>query len=1069
MGDGYKTPLVTVPYAWSKPKIDGVIGDEEWAGAESANALQTVRGQLSVRQTRFWMMWDEDNLYMAMRSPLRPGERIVQKIRDRDRDINVVFDDSYEIWLDVGAKSPDGQPVFFQFLCNYAGARYDVMHEPAVGNSRLGWTAGWDPTNRISPGNDWEFEVVIPRKSIHKGEPFADGFSLTCLVARNFKRPWEQNSFEGTGSFAVRESHSRFVLSKTAPAIHVLRVADPQANAFGLELAAFGRKNETLKWSFETDGGPRMSGTLAVPKGRLARGGPGMGLDKPGPGKFRIRVTSADGSKTYLDWCALRAFGQDPKQPVATELDDKGDEVSLSLVSNPVGDYVRATGDFINFDARDRIDRCDFTVHDAGGKQIAKESFRLDELSYVRGVIRTGDVPFGQYVTRMKCIGKDGKVMLERESNFSKKDHTQFPWWNTKAGNIEKVVPPWTPVTFDKRAAKIGVWGREMTVGAAGLPAKITSQGRDLLAGPAVLRAELPDGRIVDAAGSAVKAVFQKDHRFVGQVAAKLANLDVKTQVTAEFDGMYKVEMSLVPRGKVNVKSLKVILPLAEAAAEYVHACGEGIRYGFYYGFLPRGKRGRIWDCLTVDSQPMVVGSFIPYVWVGGTGGGVCFFADSDEGWVPNDKVPAIEIRRDGKSADLVLNLIGSPATIDKPRKIVFALQASPVKPLHKGWRMDSWWCGDTFRNYVYPDGKGSLIWQSLPFTTDTEACRKMVEAQHRAVNGYIFGINKYRANAVPYYEYNTMGAVPEKAYFGEEWQASSGPLYYGKTLTDFIMYNMDKWCRETGIDGWYLDNVRPVYCDNIEAGRGYRLGDGRVQPTYTMFGMREFFLRLRAVFVDNGRAPKIVNHMTNNMIIPWNGAVDIAYDGEHHVIYPEMGKDFMDFWSLERLRVDFAGQWGTAVNFMHEYQGTWDPASHKKAMRAYTGVVALHDALPSGNSNGGNQELWIGRDRFGIEADDVEFIPYWQKDAGLTCATKDVYVGCWKRPGKVLLIVVNKGEKCDAAVKVDSAKLGLPAGSECKAWDAETEAKLGIAADGMLRVPVGRHDYRQVIVEVAK
>ena len=74
---GYKTPTITAPYAYQKPVIDGVINDAEWQGAESVNALQTTNKQVSPRQARFWMMWDEDNIYMAMRSPLREGERLV--------------------------------------------------------------------------------------------------------------------------------------------------------------------------------------------------------------------------------------------------------------------------------------------------------------------------------------------------------------------------------------------------------------------------------------------------------------------------------------------------------------------------------------------------------------------------------------------------------------------------------------------------------------------------------------------------------------------------------------------------------------------------------------------------------------------------------------------------------------------------------------------------------------------------------------------------------------------------------------------------------------------------------
>ena len=150
---GYRTPAITATYAKEKPTIDGTVGDAEWQAAESVAALQTTNRHVSPRQARFWMCWDEDNLYVAMRSPLRPGERMIRNIRDTSRDINVVFDDSYEIWVDVGSRSPDGQPVFFQYMANFDGARYDVMHEPAVGNSRLGWTAGWTVRSRLTPDN----------------------------------------------------------------------------------------------------------------------------------------------------------------------------------------------------------------------------------------------------------------------------------------------------------------------------------------------------------------------------------------------------------------------------------------------------------------------------------------------------------------------------------------------------------------------------------------------------------------------------------------------------------------------------------------------------------------------------------------------------------------------------------------------------------------------------------------------------------------------------------------------------------------------------------------------------
>jgi hypothetical protein len=230
---------------------------------------------------------------------------------------------------------------------------------------------------------------------------------------------------------------------------------------------------------------------------------------------------------------------------------------------------------------------------------------------------------------------------------------------------------------------------------------------------------------------------------------------------------------------------------------------------------------------------------------------------------------------------------------------------------------------------------------------------------------------------------------------------------------------------------------------------------------------MREFFLRLRAVFYENGKESVIVNHMTNNMILPWNAPVDLAYDGEHHVIYPEMGKDFMDFWTLERLRTDVPETWGVNINFMREYQGQWEKEAMRKAMRAYNGAVLMHDALPTGNSatDQDQRALIAVRERFGIGDSDVRFIGYWKRDAGLTCPTKDVYLAAWVKPGKVLLEVVNWGETASADVRLDLKKLGLPAHGT--AWDAEKpETRMTVSGDGRLSVPVERHDFRLIVVE---
>ena len=1087
--DNYQSPTFTLPYAQQKPNIDGAIDDAEWRGALSINALQTTQKTLSPRPTRFWLSWDENNIYVAMRSPLRAGERLIQALRRRDKDYNVVFDDSYEIYVDADTRSPDGQPVFFQFLSNFAGARWDVMHEPAVGNFRMGWQSGWQPHSRVNANHEWEMEVAIPRASIYHDAPFRDGETLRGLLARNFKRPWEQNTVEGTGSFTVRETYSKWRLSKSAPAVQLLDVADVGAQTLGLKLEAFAPKSpqplqQPLRWIFESDNNIKREGTLAP--GATVND---LGLDKTGEtGNFRIRVMQGDNA--LLDWAAQRKFG-DPKV-LAQPFDDRGDVAKLLLSLNPVHDYVRITGDFIDYDARAKIVKNRVVIRDATGKLLGQTELPLDPLSYVNGVIKLPTLPPGSYAATLTALGADGQTILTREQKFEKKDPTSFAWWNTPHGNIEKVLRPWTPVKY--RDGRFDVWGRAMRSGHAGLPSQIVTQTETLLARPMHLVAQTMDGKTLISRPLKVKTVRLQDHRAEIEASGSLGDVALTSLVTVEFDGMYKVRLTLDPHKNVRFKSLKVVVPFKNEVAQYLHACGEGIRSGYYYGFLPTDKTGRLWDSTQVTSQPMAVGSFIPYLWLGNAKGGLAWFANSDRGWVPNDKVPAIEVRRDTpQSTDFILNLVSDDFTMDAPRTVTFAWQATPVKPLHDGWRMDSWWTGDTFRDYAQVEPKGgSLIFTSIPFTLDPEKSKAMVEAQHAANNGFIFGVSKYRANAVPYFEHIRIGEqfVPEMQYFGDEWKTDvSEGLFYGKSFQDFMIHNLAGWIAQTGIDGFYIDNMNPIADANLEAGRGYRLPNGKVQPEYAMFETRDYFLRLRAVFAEAGKHDKIVLHMTNNMIIPWVGAADVALDGEMNVIYPEMNKDFMDFWSQERLRVDHPQQWGVAVNFLQEHQGNWDPVKFTKAMRAFSGSLILNDTLTSANSNGLNTPLWIGRDRFGIEAPDVEFIGYWQADKGFDSTTPDVLVSAWKRAGKVLLAVVNRGEKTRASVTIDAAKLGLAEPEKWKVSDAEAgtsidqtfahrnlekqpglwraDAQGAIVREGnRLIVPVERHDYRQIIIE---
>lgn len=206
-------------------------------------------------------------------------------------------------------------------------------------------------------------------------------------------------------------------------------------------------------------------------------------------------------------------------------------------------------------------------------------------------------------------------------------------------------------MTLKKRT--IGVWGRE------------------ILAAPGKLVATLADGKELTAEGVETSTRFDQEHRKIVEVASRLGDVAVASEVRAEFDGLYKVTMSLTPKQPTALKSLRVVLPYTQDIADYIHACTAEIRSGYYDGFTPTGT-GRVWDCRPLGDKTMRVGSFIPYVWLGSSKGGLRWFADSDQGWIPNDETPAIEIQRNANGqVVLVFNLVGAEATLDGPRTIL--------------------------------------------------------------------------------------------------------------------------------------------------------------------------------------------------------------------------------------------------------------------------------------------------------------------------------------------------------------------------------------------------------------
>ena len=294
-----------------------------------------------------------------------------------------------------------------------------------------------------------------------------------------------------------------------------------------------------------------------------------------------------------------------------------------------------------------------------------------------------------------------------------------FPWEQEKLGLDDVVIPPFEPLAVDESAARVSCVLRTHQHAAAGLWKQVTSQGRELLAAPIRLEATA-GGKQVAATGAAPKITEQKPTRVAGTAAWKAGALEGTTDFVYDYDGYTEFTFTLAPTA-AEIDRVQLVIPLKAAEAWLLHPVTTVLRH-HYAGRVPAGT-GKVWDSANLPGGKML-GTFVPYVFVGGSERGICFAADNDRDWVSDPNVPAMEIDRDGETVNLRLNLVARPHRLTRPRTIRFALQATPAKPMPTepvSWRR--WWFTRGQRGHQQ-DVEGTMMgvnigWGAAQLVTD--------------------------------------------------------------------------------------------------------------------------------------------------------------------------------------------------------------------------------------------------------------------------------------------------------------------------------------------------------------
>lgn len=157
--------------------LDGRPDEPAWRAAETGEAFtqtEPEEGRPASAGTRFWVLWDQDALYIAAECAAPDGVAALLSRRDRASE-----GDKIEINLDTTLD----RRTAYQFTVFAAGHQLDGLRFNDI-EVTTDWDATWESAVTRTPSS-WSFEARIPLRAMHIPEGArAFGFNVTRTISR---------------------------------------------------------------------------------------------------------------------------------------------------------------------------------------------------------------------------------------------------------------------------------------------------------------------------------------------------------------------------------------------------------------------------------------------------------------------------------------------------------------------------------------------------------------------------------------------------------------------------------------------------------------------------------------------------------------------------------------------------------------------------------------------------------------------------------------------------------------------------------------------------------------------
>ena len=1092
-------PEVRIPVMSRAPQLDGVVGEEEW---KEAARIEGFAGRersepmlLAPHQAGFWVGADDKNLYIAVVTATPPGEGPLARVQPapEGKNARVNLDDAVEVMI-----SPLEGDGIYRLLLNAKGA-ISATHE--VSGEKTIWKSGVEVRNGRE-GDLWALEARIPlanlgvtRKELEKG--------IGLSVGRIWKRV--QNTEAETRWSGLTTGEGRglptVTLDPAAPVVQMKKVTDEKQNV-AIELELFNPHSKPVLSHLTASLKPMHSAPRAFRESIVLKPNATKTLqlrltgahDPAEKVNVDLKVTGNKNETLYSRQFALRNDAGDALWQLGADLKA---QVDARFAYFPSYDEIKVAVRFKALRHYEKVHEVVCAVLDDKGEVLAETTLKAVDGQALLDRWKVPKLKEGEYRFRVTLMGTQGAIATTVQPFL----RAVFPWEGNPMGTANVLVPPFTALKLHDN--KVSALLRDHLTTPTGLWEQVEAKGRSLLAGPMELRAKKGEADIpVQKAKREV--ISETDTAIEIRYQFSLSELDVQVQTRWEQDGLMYWTLELPPNPSGALDELSIVIPLKEEEARLIHACTDGLRFNVA-GELPKGE-GVVWKS-TDAPRNLMLGDFVPYIWLGGEERGVAVFGENDRGWITADGVPVQEVTRRNGRVELHCRLVSGGGRWTEPRTIRLGFQATPIKPMPPQWRTTYIGTvpddilkkyGDRIRLIRFMGSTGTYgsaiqaaepaprnndftIWSRLAKVRKTGvADPQLIEEWKRGSTGIYgkgvsaselnYGVHLLSQKPREVLAYTNPRGVrmdtPEGQTFIDEWITGEfsnrrvGPLAMVaytvdpvKSYQDWMLWlysKMFEFC-----DHIYWDDIFLAANFDLATSDAYVRSDGKIVPSSGLFNMRELVRRTAVLGVEMGRTPFNMLHSTNTTIAPI-----FAFAQMHYTWEDKSGvEDFQDRWSKDYIRAESIGrQHGTVpVVLMLIRNKDLSPVSEDVASwvaRTAAGVMISHEIRP----NQVRSEYWEAMTPlldFGYGTDEVTVHNYWDEDYPVNISGGETSSLLLTKGNEALLFVCDYGEGGEFSADFGRETLGRV----MEAVHLET-GEPAVVNSGKLSWKMKKHDY---------